>query len=87
MLNETQKRSCEGTITESEILKSLKSFKNGKSPGTDGRTAELYKYFWCDIKLYFLASINYALGQKQLSVEQRRGIISLLPKKIKIEHT
>ena len=83
MLDETQKRSCEGTITESEILKSLKSFKNGTSPGTDGLTAEFYKYFWCDIKLYFLASINYALGQKQLSVEQRRGIISLIPEKDK----
>ena len=83
MLDETQKRGCEGTITESELLKSLKSFKNGKSPGTDGLTAEFYKYFWCDIKLYFLASINYALGQKQLSVEQRRGIISLVPEKDK----
>ena len=51
MLDETQKRSCEGTITESEQLKSLKSFKNGKTPGTDGLTAEFHKYFWCNIKL------------------------------------
>ena len=42
-LNEKQKSDCEGLTTESESLKSLKSLKNGKSPGTDGLTAEFYK--------------------------------------------
>ena len=41
------KHNCEGTIMESEVLKSLKSYKKGKSPGTDGLTAEFYyEYFW-----------------------------------------
>ena len=70
-------------MTENELLKSIKSYKNNKTPGTDGLTAEFYKFFWQDIKHVLLASINYALAYGKLSVEQRRGIISLLPKKDK----
>ena len=68
-------------MTENELLKSIKSFKNNKTPGTDGLMAEFYKFFWQDIKHVLLASINYGLAYGKLSVEQRRGIISLLPKK------
>ena len=70
-------------MAENELLKSIKSFKNNKTPGTDGLTAEFYKFFWQDIKHVLLASINYGLAYGKLSVEQRRGIISLLPKKDK----
>ena len=70
-------------MTENELLKSIKSFKNNKTPGTDGLTAKFYKFFWQDIKHVLLASINYALVYGKLSVEQRRGIISLLPTKDK----
>lgn len=82
-LNDMQKTQCEGLITENELLKSIKSFKNNKTPGTDGLTAEFYKFFWQDIKHILLSSINFALTQGRLSVEQKRGIISLLPKKDK----
>ena len=70
-------------MTENELLKSTKSFKNNKTPGTDGLTVEFYKFFWQYIKHVLLASISYALAYGKLSVEQRRGIISLLPKKDK----
>ena len=82
-LNENQKSQCEGLMTESELLKSIKTLKNGKTPGTDGLTAEFYKFFWNDIKDLLLSSINYALEYGRMSTEQRRGIISLLPKKDK----
>ena len=38
LLSEEKKNSCEGEITEEEILKALKSMKNNKSPGNDGIT-------------------------------------------------
>ena len=82
-LSDVQRTQCEGLMTENELLKSIKYFKNNKTPGTDGLTAEFYKFFWQDIKHVLLASINYALTYGKLSVEQRRGIISLLPKKDK----
>ena len=82
-LSEIEKNQCEDVLTEGELLKSIKAFKNGKTPGTDGLTAEFYKFFWLDIKGYLLASIRFALENGIMSLEQRRAIISLLPKKEK----
>ena len=80
-LSEIEKNQCEGVLTESELLKSIKAFKNGKTRGTDGSTAEFYKFFWLDIKGHLLASIRFALKNGIMSMEQRGAIISLLPKK------
>ena len=44
-LNEEEKLSCEGVVSEDECLRALKEFKNCKSPGTDGLSAEFYKLF------------------------------------------
>ena len=57
--------------------------KNGKSPGSDGFTAEFYKFFWIDIKYLVLDSLNYAFHNGELSIDQKRGIITLIPKKDK----
>ena len=43
-LNNNQQQSYEGMFSESEILEVLKSCSNNKSPGTDGFSAEFYKY-------------------------------------------
>ena len=72
-LSENQKSQCEGLMTESELLKSIKTLKNGKNPGTDGLTAEFYKFFWNDIKDLLLSSIKYALEYGRMSTEQVEG--------------
>ena len=73
-LSENEKISCEGALNENELLKSVLAFKNGKTPGTDGLTAEFYKFFWSDIKRYLLDSINFALENGIMSVEQEANI-------------
>ena len=82
-LNSHQSEQCERYISESELLRSLKTMKSGKSPGTDGLTTEFYQFFWIDIKHYLLESLNYALENGTMSIEQKRGIITLIPKKEK----
>jgi hypothetical protein len=82
-ITEEQKRLCESDLTESEVLTSLKTLHNGKSPRTDGLVVEFYKFFWGDIKYYLIGSLKYSLIMGELSVEQRRGIITLIPKKDK----
>lgn len=82
-ISEEFKEMCDSDITETEILNSLKQLKNGKSPGTDGLTAEFYKFFWIDIKTYLIQSMQYSLKNGELSIDQRRGIIILIPKKDK----
>ena len=75
---------CEGLITEQECAEALKEMVNGKSPGCDGFTVDFYKVFWKDIKILLVESLNYSFEKGELSVDQRRGIITLLPKKSKI---
>ena len=45
-LNEDGKQICEGVLTKAECFKALQTFKNGKSPGNDGLTAEIYQVLW-----------------------------------------
>ena len=44
-LSEQQKNSCEGMLTEEELLCTLKTFSKNKSPGLDVLTAEFFLTF------------------------------------------
>ncbi len=79
-LSEEQKDSCEGIIKENEVKAVIKNIKNGKSPGSDGFPIEFYKVFWLDIGEYLLRSLNFAFHKGQLSITQKQGIITCLPK-------
>ena len=74
---------CEGKITKEECLQALKEMQNGKSPGSDDFTSEFYKAFWDEIGDDVVQSINYAYDKGELSICQKRGVITLLPKKNK----
>ena len=80
-LSEEEKETCEGLVNVEECTNALKD--NNKTPGTDGLPAEFYHFFWSDICLDLQASYNYAFQHGTLSISQKRGIISLIPKKNK----
>ena len=80
-LNEQEKQSLEGLLTVKECELALKDMKNGKTPGSDGLTAEFYKIFWPDVKDVMLNSFNYSFQINSLSEIQKQGLITLLPKK------
>ena len=82
-LNDIEREQCEGLLTAAECLESLKTMESNKTPGTDGIPADFYKVFWNDIKPFFLASINASFEKGLLSISQRRGLITLIPKKDK----
>ena len=83
MLDEQGQNECEGLLTEAERLESLKSVESNKSPGSDGLPAEFHKVFWNDVHHYTLNALNCAYAKGLLAVTQRRGLITLLPKKNK----
>ena len=56
--------------------------KNDKSPGSDGLTSEYHKRFWEEIG-DVVQSIHSAFVKGELSICQKREIITLLPKKDK----
>ena len=74
---------CEEEITLAECTKALSRIQNNKSPGSDGLTKEFYRAFWDIISTYIVNSFNYAFNTGNLSISQRQGIISLIPKKTK----
>ena len=54
-----------------------------KSPGTDGLSAAFYLTLWDDFCQELVDSLNYAFECGELAISQRRGIITLIPKKDK----
>jgi len=80
VLTQEQLQKLEGRLTYSEILAALKRMPNNKSPGSDGFTTEFWKFFFQDLCEFLLRSINYSYEKGELSVTQRLGIITLLPK-------
>ena len=60
--------------------------KSNKSPGADGFTSELFKVFWKYLGIFVIRSINYGYSVNSLSITQRHGIITCLPKGDKPKH-
>ena len=79
-LSSENKNKLEGELTEREILTALKKMKNNKSPGIDGFTSEFFKFFYTDIKIFIKRAINEGYLEGKLSISQRQGLITCLPK-------
>ena len=82
-LNNIEKNTCEGDLSDIELYNSLISMKNEKSPGNDGFSKEFFVIFWEDLKETFVDSIKEAKRCKSLSISQRQAVIKLLEKKDK----
>jgi len=80
-LTDEEKNSCEGHLSKQELLLVLKQTANNKSPGIDGIPPEFYKVFWHNISDHLVNAMNEAYNKGELSVNHRRGIVSLVPKK------
>lgn len=79
-LTEEQSISCEGIVSIDECAISLKELSNNRSPGIDGIPVEFYKFFWQKIKNHLVESFHFALQSGHLSLDQRRAILTLIPK-------
>ena len=79
-LEKTDQQMCEGKVSAEECLKALNDFQNEKSPRTDGLPAEFYNFFWKELHLDMEKSFNFAFDTGTLSISQRRGIITVIPK-------
>ncbi|XP_071161010.1 uncharacterized protein [Mytilus edulis] len=53
-----------------------------KSPGSDGFTAEFLNVFWVDIGKFVFRSINDAYEIGKMSVTQKQGVITCIPKEV-----
>ena len=85
-LNESESDSLEGLVTINEAGFVLKGMKNNKSPGSDGFTTEFFKCFWKYLGSFIVRSINFGYTKGQMSITQRQGIITCIPKANKPKH-
>ena len=74
------KEEMEGPLTLDECKNVLETFQENKSPGEDGFTVEFYKCFFDLVGSYLLESLNAGYEVGKLSIAQRRGVITLIPK-------
>jgi len=62
------------------LWNALKGFQNKKTPGDDGFTKEFYEAFFDVFGNALLETFNAGFENGTLSLSQRRGMISLIPK-------
>jgi exonuclease III len=82
-IDDTDRDLLDSEITIEELANAVKELPNNKSPGIDGIIIETYKMFWNEVKDLLFDSITYGIKEGRLSIDQRRGILSLVPKKDK----
>ena len=80
-LSEWDREHCDRDLTEEELGKAVLSMENDKSAGIAGLTNNFYEHFWPILGEKLTQVYNYAFRSGQLSVSQRRGVITLLFKK------
>ena len=79
-LNMEEQEHLENDLTLEELKDALKSFADNKSPGEDGFTKEFYQAFFDLLWKDLLNSYNAAFDKGSLSISQKRGTITLIPK-------
>ena len=79
-LSDEEGDELEGLLTYDECKQVLETFQNDKSPGEDGFTVEFYKFVFELLGHNLVESFNEAYEANELSISQRRGIITLIPK-------
>ena len=79
-LSNEEQATFEHDLTVQEIKNMLHSFEKDKTPGKNGFTKEFYETFFDLLKQNLLDSYNEAFQKGSLSVSQKRGVISLIPK-------
>ena len=79
-LQDQQRNELEGEITLAECKVVLRTFSNGKSPGEDGFTWEFYNCLFDLLGQDLVNCFNEAYVKGEMSISQRRGVISPLPK-------
>ena len=82
-LSHEQKEILNAEITEDELHLAIKGMKKLASPGLDGLTVPFYQEFWPLIGRLVFENAKYAVEHEHFSIDQRRGLLKLIPKKDK----
>ena len=73
--------SCDGPLTEVELLAAVRGMARGKAPGLDGLPLEFYLSFWHLLAPDLLSVLNFSFLDGHFPISLRSGVITLLFKK------
>jgi len=79
-LTDADRDRMEGPLSYEECKKALDTFQNNKAAGEDGFTVEFYTFIFDLLGHDLVASFNVAYDANELTISQRRGVITLIPK-------
>ena len=80
LLSNELREKLDSVISCDEIFDAMMTLKNGKCPGIDGLSVELYRSVWNEIKLPLYDYYMDALESGEFGETSRRGVINLIPK-------
>ena len=68
--------SCDGPLTEDELLAAVGCMAKNKAPGLDGLPLEFYRLFWSLLAPDLLSVLNFAFREGHFSISLRSGVIT-----------
>lgn len=74
------KEFCESGLRMEELDDVSLKLSLNKSPGTDGLTAEFYRFFWKEIRHLLFKAIQECIVKNELMTSMKQGLIILIPK-------
>ena len=79
-ISHKQKCKLDEPLTLAELSAALSSMKKGRSPGSNGFTADFFKHFWNYLGIFLFRSVNESITNGSLPLSHRESIITLIPK-------
>ena len=80
-LNDQDRNSCEGLLTNKKCWDLLNAMKNGKCPRNDRISKEFYVCFFNELCDSLIMALNTSFEVGQLSTSQCQAIITFMEKK------
>ena len=75
-----ERMEMQNEVTMEEAGNTLNNMKNDKSQASDGFSVNCLKFFWKDLGVYLVRSINYGLQAGKHSTTQTQGLITCISK-------
>ena len=84
-LSDIQKHELDKPLTFAELSSALASMKKGRSPGSNGFTADFFKHFWSYLGIFLFRTMEESIKSGSVPLSHRESIVTLIPKVGKLE--